>query len=117
RAGALSSIGSSPGHRAVPRSRGSHLLAALPFVLLGFHALASLLIVFPVFYHLPPGCKKMNRTRSVLSRKSGEAWRDHVRHRSLGTRRHIASATQRAGIYVHSSAPRGESQRGQQEIP
>src|SRR5437868_10371547 len=38
----------------------------LPFVLLGFHALASLLIVFPVFYHLPPWCKKMKRTPSRI---------------------------------------------------
>src|SRR5947209_17935400 len=39
-----------------------HLRTPLSFVLLGFHALASLLLVFPVFYHLPSLCKKMNRT-------------------------------------------------------
>jgi GNAT superfamily N-acetyltransferase len=39
-----------------------HLRTPFSFVLLGFHALVSLLVVFPLFYHLPPFCKKMKRT-------------------------------------------------------
>src|SRR5436309_6617434 len=39
-----------------------HLWASLPFVLLAFHSLASLLVFFLLFYQLPPVCKKMKLT-------------------------------------------------------
>src|SRR6266849_11207095 len=43
--------------------------------------------------------------RSVLSRKSDEAWRDHGHHHRSSIPRHIALTTQRAGICVHSNVP------------
>src|SRR5215470_2008438 len=42
---------------------------------------------------------------SVLSRTSGEAWRDHGHHHRSSTPRHSALTTQRAGICVHSNVP------------
>ncbi len=51
-----------PQHVSQPRAHLLYLRTPFSFVLLRFHALASLL-VFPLFYHLPPVCKKMNRTR------------------------------------------------------
>jgi len=48
-----------------------HLRAPFPFVLLRFHAFASLLAFFPLFYHLPPSCKKMKRTLTTLLLRQG----------------------------------------------
>src|SRR5713226_10238811 len=58
-------------HWVIPRTSRSPALTCcicptrLPCVLLGFHALVSLLLFFLVFYHLPPVCKKMKRTPSM----------------------------------------------------
>ena len=49
----------------------------LPFGLLVFHVLASLLVVFHVFYHLPPFCKKVKRTLLQW------VWRPHPCNLSL----------------------------------
>src|SRR5579872_2246157 len=57
------------GHPQYVSQPGAHLLhvrTALPFVLLRFHTLVSLL-VFLVFYHLPPWCKKKKRTPTLFS--------------------------------------------------
>jgi hypothetical protein len=44
-----------------------HLLTALPCVFLGFHTVPLSPTLFPLFYHLPPWCKKMKRTRDAGS--------------------------------------------------
>src|SRR6266436_792275 len=54
-----------------------HLLTPLPLVLLGFHALPSLLVVFPLFYHLLPVCKKMKHTHHTLPRQLPECYNAH----------------------------------------
>src|SRR5260370_40080950 len=82
RAGALSSIGSSPARLAVLRSPVASARLGCRVFFLAFMLSSLSCSFFLVFYHLPPVCKKMKRTRLAADKFPNAAQDKHCNNAS-----------------------------------